>query len=87
MPATRSYSLPDEVVEFVDNLPKRERSKFVASTLIRAVRQQSKLKALEALNSIVPMKSDDLRGSVELLESSHQARLDELVSKTENDDK
>ncbi len=85
MSATRSYSLPDEVVEFVDKLPKRERSKFVASTLTRAVREQSKLKALQALKSVVPVKDDDPRGSVELLEASRQARLEELVSNTSND--
>jgi len=79
MTATRSYSLPDEVVNYVDNLPKRERSKFVASSLKRAVRKQSKINALQVLRAIVPVKTDDPRSSVELVEESRKIRLDHLI--------
>ena len=70
MPVTRSYSLPDEIVQVVDSLPKRERSNFVSSALLKAIRIKSRQDALDILASITPVKTANTRSSVELVEDS-----------------
>ena len=86
MSVTRSYSLPEDVAKVIDAIPKRERSKFVASTLRKAVQEKSRRKALDALSAITPIHDNDKRSSSELLEEARQKRREELTGGTTGDE-
>lgn len=74
MTVTKSYSIPEDVAQFIDSLPKMERSKFVSSTLRRAIQNRTKEKALDMLNSITPVDTGDNKTSVELVRESRERR-------------
>ena len=78
MPVAKTFTIPEKVVEFLDTLPKREKSKFVSNALIQAIKDKNKADALAFLDSIEPVESD--KGSVELLEESRKQRLDYLLN-------
>ena len=82
MSVTRSYSIPDDVASFIDTLPKRERSKFVATTLRQAVMQQSAQTAMDVLESIVPIQADNKKSSCDLLDEARAQRQDQLLTNT-----
>jgi metal-responsive CopG/Arc/MetJ family transcriptional regulator len=82
MAITKSYSIPEDVAQFIDSLPKMERSKFVSSTLRRAIQDQTKQKALEILASIRPVDNGDKRSSVELVREARERRRGSLVNTT-----
>ena len=77
---TRSFSLPSEVVRYLDSLPKRQRSKFVSSHLSRIVRQLDRDQFLETLDSIVPIDDGDPRPSEELVQEARQQRIERITN-------
>ena len=79
MSVAKTFTISEQVVEFLDSLPKREKSKFVSNALIQAIKDKNKADALAFLDSIVPVESDI--GSVELLEESRKQRLDYLLNR------
>lgn len=78
MTVTKSYSIPEDVAQFIDSLPKMERSKFVSSTLRRAIENRTKQKALDMLNSITPIDTGDNKTSVELVRESRERRIKQI---------
>ncbi|HFC31092.1 MAG TPA: hypothetical protein ENJ44_08635 [Oceanospirillales bacterium] len=79
MPVAKTFTIPEKIVEFLDSLPKREKSKFVSLALTKAILEKKKADALAMLDSIVPVESE--KGSLQLLEESRKERLDCLLKK------
>ena len=79
MSVAKTFTISEQVVEFLDSLPKREKSKFVSNALAKAILEQKKADALAFLDSIEPVESD--KGSVELLQESRKQRLDYLLNR------
>ena len=80
MTITKSYSIPEDVAQFIDSLPKMERSKFVSSTLRRAIQNQTKQKALDMLASITPVDNGDKKSSVALVREARERRRENLAN-------
>lgn len=76
---TRSYSLPGEIVEFLDALPNRERSKFVSTHLGRAVAHQKKLAAVKKLRRYPRIKGSSGESTVETLRKIRAEATDRSV--------
>ena len=82
MAITKSYSIPEDVAQFIDSLPKMERSKFVSATLRQAIQKRTKEKALDMLDSITPTNTGDNKTSVELVRESRERRREQVITKT-----
>ncbi len=80
----RTYSLPTDVCEFLDKLPRNARSKFVSQTLRREVGRRAKEKALATLDSIVPVKTDGKKSSVELVQELRNKRRQQIIDNATN---
>ena len=79
MPIAKTFTLSEEVVEYLETLPKREKSKFVSSALAKAILEKKKVDALALLDSIVPVESD--KGSAELVDDFRKDRLEYLLNR------
>lgn len=78
---TRTYSMTEDVAEYVDQLPKNKRSQFVTNVLAKAIKQQNKKDAIKMLHEIKPVKSD--MGSVESVNALRNNRLEYLLKRHE----
>lgn len=67
MTTIKSFSLSDEAVEILDQIPKNERSKFVAQAILEIAKQNVKLKAIEAINRFSRFKPEDKTPVVDVL--------------------
>ena len=86
MTITRSYSIPEDVAQFIDTLPKMERSKFVSSTLRQAIQNRTKQKALDMLDSITAVDNGDKKTSVELVRESRDRRREHVSNDAKKDE-
>ena len=67
MSTVKSFSLPDEAILILENIPKNERSIFVTNAIFAAAKQEAKLEALEAINNFPRFKRGDTPSVVETL--------------------
>ena len=76
----RTFTLPEDVSEQLDeNVPNKERSKFIAVTLREALQERKRQAALDALNAIKPRKIPaGKKGVVEALRDIRQSTFREL---------
>ena len=81
---SRSFTLPEEVCQYLDELPGNSKSRFVSQTLRREVRNKRKRKALEILDSIVPMKNDGTKSSVDLVREVRDRRREDIINSVKN---
>lgn len=63
----RTFSIPEEVSEALDNsIPSQEKSRFVSSTLAKALKEQNKQKLLQSLGEIEPFPEQE-ESSVDMI--------------------
>ena len=79
MRVTRTFSMSQEIADFIDQFPRNERSKFVTNVLAKAKKEKSKADLSMMLHNIEPIPSD--QGSVELLEQFRNQRQDYLLNR------
>lgn len=79
MPIAKTFTISEKVVEYLETLPKREKSKFVSSALAKAILEKKKADALALLDSIVPVESE--KGSAELVDDFRKDRLEYLLNR------
>jgi len=72
MATVKSFSLPDEAVTVLEQIPKRERSEFVTLAILEAAKQKVKQKAVEAIQNFQRFETDDDKSVVEVLRDIRQ---------------
>jgi hypothetical protein len=72
MATVKSFSLPDEAVTVLEQIPKRERSEFVTLAILEAAKQKVKQKAVEAIQNFQRFDTDDDKSVVEVLRDIRQ---------------
>ena len=59
MSTVKSFSLPDEAISVLDQIPKTERSEFVTNAILEMAKQKVKLQAIEAIKSFPRFQPED----------------------------
>ena len=59
MATVKSFSLPDEAISILDQIPKTERSEFVTNAILEMAKQKVKLQAIEAIKSFPRFQPED----------------------------
>jgi len=72
MATVKSFSLPDEAVTILEQIPKRERSEFVTLAILEAAKQRVKQNAVEAIQNFQRFDTDDGKSVVEVLRDIRQ---------------
>lgn len=72
MATVKSFSLPDEAVTVLENIPKNERSEFVTYAILEAAKQKVKLHAIEAIKHFPRFESEDKTSVVDVLRQIRQ---------------
>ena len=72
MSTVKSFSLPDEAVTVLENIPKNERSEFVSYAILEAAKQKVKLQAIEAIKGFDRFSSDVKKPVVDVLREIRQ---------------
>ena len=78
---TRSFSLPIEVVEFLDSLPSGKKSKFVSDHLSKAVEYQKKIRLAKELRDYPRVKGTSGESSTESLRRARKEASERLDRK------
>ena len=68
MTTVKSFSLFDEAVKILEQMPKSERSEFVAEAIL----EMSKLRAMEAIRIFSKCDSKDEMSTVDLVRKTRQ---------------
>lgn len=77
----RTFTLPDEVSQELDEvIPNRERSKFIATTLQKALRQKKRDELMKLLDDMPRDKAVDGVQSEDVLREIRDTRADEILS-------
>jgi len=79
MPIVRTFTLPEAVVEFLDKLPSKEKSKYVSQTLLKQIEADNTQEALNALYAIKRVKDKDQRSSTMLIKEIRTKRKEQLL--------
>lgn len=72
MATVKSFSLPDEAVSVLNNIPKNERSEFVTYAILEAAKQKVKLQAVEAIKNFARFEPEDKTPVVDVLRQIRQ---------------
>ena len=72
MATVKSFSLPDEAVTVLEQIPKNERSEFVTLAILEAAKQKVKQQAVEAIQNFQRFDTDDDKSVVEVLRDIRQ---------------
>ena len=67
MATVKSFSLPDEAISVLDQIPKTERSEFVTNAILEMAKQKVKLQAIEAIKSFQRFQPEDKTSVVDVV--------------------
>lgn len=67
MATVKSFSLPDEAISVLDQIPKTERSEFVTHAILEMAKQKVKLQAIEAIKNFPRFTPEDKTPVVDVL--------------------
>lgn len=68
MATVKSFSLPDEAVSILNNIPKNERSEFVTAAILAAAQYNNRLQALSSIKNFNRFPVDSKSSVVDTLQ-------------------
>ena len=75
-----TFSLPEEVGQVIDALPKTEKSKFVADAVKNQVRMKAKQKALNIIDLLNPKDWETDKDAVQLVQEARTDRSEQILA-------
>jgi hypothetical protein len=81
-----TFSLPSEVANIIDSLPKTEKSSYVAQAILNQEKEKARQKALDVISLLNPQSWNTKKDAVELVQETRTARAGNILSNAKNND-
>ena len=75
-----TFSLPEEVAEIIDALPKTEKSNYIAQAVLNQEKEKAKQKALDVIALLHPKEWDTEKDAVELVQEARTTKANNILS-------